>query len=213
MKNIRTLGCLLLLTVLAQAALANQIFRWKDEQGNVFIQNTIPPEFVKGGYEVIDELGNVVKTVAPELSLEEREAIQAAQINAEMEQARDQELMRTYRSPLDVDRAMETWLSRMDMEIRVKENRINIKEAEHDTLQSRAANQERIGETVDPSVIEKMRRIRQEVAEFSREIRGVELRKDEARAEFMIDRERMVGLWERRFNKRWVEPKLESEAN
>ena len=53
-------------------------------------------------------------------------------MSAERQRTRDQELLKLYRSPKDVDRAMKTWLSRMDMEVRLKRNRIRIKEKEYD---------------------------------------------------------------------------------
>jgi septal ring factor EnvC (AmiA/AmiB activator) len=186
--------------------LSAQFSRWTDKEGNLFIQSYIPPEAVKGGYEIIDDAGNLIQTVAPELSEEERKAQQNAQIAAEMQLARDEELLKLYRSPTDVDRAMNTWLSRMDMEVRVKVNRIRIKQSEYDTLQEQAANLEKVGKEVPLSLIENMDAIDQEIATFENEIDEVEARKQEARDLFLLDRARMKVLWEMINKKDWVEP-------
>jgi hypothetical protein len=196
----------ILITLISTGAYASQFYRWVDEEGNTYIQSYIPPEFVAGGYEIIDDNGIVLKTVAPQISEAERRANEAAQISEEMQRARDEELLKIYRSPTDVDRAMNTWTSRMTMEIRVKQNRIRIKENEFDTLQERAANQEKAGQEVDEELLAKMKSIQLEINQFDLEIREVDLRREEARSNFMIDRERMVELWELINKEDWVEP-------
>lgn len=212
-KRTNLLGLLICLVTVATTVNAGQFYRWVDNEGNVFIQNYIPPEYVKGGYEIIDDAGNILRKVAPEISLEERRANEAAKISEEMQRARDQELLKAYRSPTDVDRTMTTWLSRMDMEVRVKENRIRVKENEFNTLQSRAADQERAGQAVDPELVAQMKNIRLEIENFELEIREVELRQDESRSEFMRDRDRMIELWELINNKTWQEPDTGEQAS
>lgn len=197
----RTISLLILLSL--TMASAAQFYRWVDDEGNTFIQSYIPPEFVAGGYEIIDDNGVVLKKVAPQISKAERDAREAAQVSAEMQRARDEELLKLYRSPADVDRAMKTWLSRMDMEIRVKRNRIRIKENEFDGLQERAANQEKAGAEVDSDLLNKMKAIRLEIDQFDLEIREVELRQEESKQLFMLDRERMVELWKIIYGEPW----------
>lgn len=199
----RTISLLILLSL--TMASAAQFYRWVDDEGNTFIQSYIPPEFVAGGYEIIDDNGVVLKKVAPQISEAERDAREAAQVSAEMQRARDEELLKLYRSPADVDRAMKTWLSRMDMEIRVKRNRIRIKENEFDGLQERAANQEKAGAEVDSDLLNKMKAIRLEIDQFDLEIREVELRQEESKQLFMLDRERMVELWKIIYGEPWEE--------
>jgi hypothetical protein len=169
----------------------------------MFIQGYIPPESVAGGYQIIDDTGMVLKTVAPQISAAERDAANSTQLSAERQRTRDQELLKLYRSPKDVDRAMKTWLSRMDMEVRLKRNRIRIKEKEYDGVQERAANQERVGQTVAPELIAQLDAIRSEIAQFQVDISAVEVRQQESRAVFMLDRDRMVSLWEAINNQAW----------
>lgn len=196
----------LLIACLAAPAWSAQFYRWVDADGNTFIQSFIPPEYVAGGYEIIDDSGNVIRTVAPQLSEAERRKLEADAISEEMQRARDEELLKLYRSPADVDRAMRTWTSRMDMEIRVKRNRIRIKENEFDTLQARAANQEKAGQEVDAELLAQMKGIRLQIQAYELEIQEVELRQAESRAAFYQDRERMIELWEQIHGEKWVEP-------
>ncbi|TCS44019.1 DUF4124 domain-containing protein [Reinekea marinisedimentorum] len=211
MYKFSSTALLVALLITANSVFAAQFYRWTDKDGNLFIQSYIPPDAVKGGYEIIDDAGNLIKKVAPELSEEERKAQQDAQIAAEMQLARDEELLKLYRSPTDVDRAMATWLSRMDMEIRVKVNRIRIKENEHDTLQEQAANLEKTGKDIPENLLSELSTIDQQIADFEAEIDEVESRKQEARDVFLLDRDRMVVLWEMINKKKWVEPEPAAE--
>ncbi|WP_320822068.1 DUF4124 domain-containing protein [Reinekea sp.] len=209
MKTAAFITLALSLSLISIQSHAAQFYRWIDAQGNTFIQSYIPPESVTGGYEIIDDAGIVIKTVAPQISDAEREAADSARLSAEMQRARDLELLKLYRSPKDVDRSMNTWLSRMDMEARLKRNRIRIKENEYDSFQATAANQERIGQEVDPELVQELAAISLEIAKYGREIRSVEQRQAASRADFMLDRNRMVILWELINKKKWQDPATE----
>ena len=200
------IATLLMLSLLPLAAEAQQFFRYKDENGQIVINSSIPPEFVKNGYEIVNEKGVVLREVAPQLSDEEIRRRRQEQERIANQEARDAELTKLYRSPIDVDRAMKTWLSRLDMEIRLKENRIAILRTEYNQLQSKAADQERAGQPVDEGLLADMAQIKEEIDRYQAEIDEVEVRQLEARDRFQRDRERMVILYERRTGKDWVEP-------
>ncbi|WP_394168301.1 hypothetical protein [Saccharospirillum alexandrii] len=199
----RLIALLLTLSLIPLAAEARQFFRYKDADGQTVINSSIPPEFVKNGYEIIDDKGVVLREVAPQLSEEEIRNRRAEEQRVQEERVRDAELVKLYRSPGDVDRAMRTWLSRLDMEIRLKDNRIDILRTEFNALQSQAANQERAGQAVDAELLTQMAGIEAEIAEYQAEIDHVEARKTEAREDFAADRERMEIIYERLNGRPW----------
>lgn len=199
----RLIALLLTLSLIPLAAEARQFFRYKDADGQVVINSSIPPEFVKNGYEIIDDKGVVLREVAPQLSEEAIRNRRAEEQRVQEERVRDAELVKLYRSPSDVDRAMSTWLSRLDMEIRLKDNRIDILRSEFNTLQSQAANQERAGQAVDAELLTQMAEIEAEIAEYQAEIDEVEARKTETREDFTADRERMEIIYERLNGRPW----------
>lgn len=212
MKIRAAITSLIILSAAIGSTWASQFYRFTDSEGNVYVQSSVPPEFVARGYEIVDARGMVISRVAPQISADERAKRQANELSSQMQQARDQELLKLYRSPTDVDRAMNTWLSRMDMEIRVKRNRIRVKDAEHAQYQEQAAGLERTGQEVGRSLLLKMESVQLEVGQFLLEIEEVELRQDQSREEFMLDRQRMTELWQMRTGNTWVdEPKTESE--
>lgn len=199
----RLIALLLTLSLLPLAADARQFFRYKDADGQTVINSSIPPEFVKKGYQIIDDKGVVLREVAPQLSEEEINNRRAQEQREQEARVRDSELVKLYRSPADVDRAMRTWVSRLDMEIRLKDNRIDILRTEFNTLQSQAADQERAGQSVDAELLSRMREIEAEIAGFQAEIDAVEARKAEARQEFTADRDRMKVIYERLNGRAW----------
>ncbi len=199
----RLIALLLTLSLIPLAAEARQFFRYKDADGQTVINSSIPPEFVKNGYEIIDDKGVVLREVAPQLSDEEIRNRRAEEQRVQEERVRDAELVKLYRSPGDVDRAMRTWLSRLDMEIRLKDNRIDILRTEFNALQSQAADQERAGQAVDAELLTQMTGIEAEIADYQAEIDEVEARKAEAREDFTADRERMEIIYERLNGRPW----------
>lgn len=201
----RLIALLLTLSLIPLAAEARQFFRYKDAEGQTVINSSIPPEFVKNGYEIIDDKGVVLREVAPQLSEEQIRNRRAEEQRVQEQRVRDAELVKLYRSPADVDRAMNTWLSRLDMEIRLKDNRIDILRSEFNALQSQAANQERAGQAVDAELLTQMDSIEAEIAEFQAEIDEVEARKTKAREEFTADRKRMKIIYERLNGRPWQE--------
>lgn len=210
----KPLTLLLLLLMLTPGwAEARQYFRYKDDNGRIVINSSIPPEFVKKGYEVIDDKGVVLRVVEPQLSEEEIRRRRKEEQELQANRARDEELIKMYRSPIDVDRAMNNWLGRLDMEIRLKSNRIAILRSDFNQLQSRAANQERAGQTVSAEILADMADIRAEIDQYLADIEEVEARKREARERFGIDRERMIDIYQRATGKLWVEPESPEESS
>lgn len=115
---------LALSVLLSLPAMAANIYRYYDNQGNLFHGSQVPPEFVKNGYEVLNEKGQVIQTVARALTEEEREAqalAQQSQQQSQEERARQEEedrlLLRLYRSPEEVIRRRDSTVEQLDAQI------------------------------------------------------------------------------------------------
>lgn len=184
-----------LMTVMACSAVAGQTFyRYKDETGTVVMDSSIPPQYVRGGYTVLDENGVVIKVVEPALSEEEQARKKATERAAALQLARDKELLRLYRNGKDVDRAMQTWMNRLDVEISLINNKASIKKSDLVDLQIEAANLERAGKPVPDELMSKMKVIEAELDTFAGKIEVIELRKQDDRKMFQQDRDRVEFL-------------------
>lgn len=112
-----------LLVLQSQAA---NMYRYTDNNGRRIVATSVPAEFIKNGYEVLNERGQVIETVSRTLSDEER-AARADELEQERlaEEARlkqeedDRLLLRLYRSPEEVIRRRDSTLGELDDQISV----------------------------------------------------------------------------------------------
>ncbi len=192
-----------LMSLLSSVAVAGATFyRYTDENGTVVMDSSIPPEYVRGGYTVLDENGVVIRVVEPALSDEEQALKKASERAAELQAARDKELLRLYRNGKDVDRAMNTWMERLDVEISLIRNQHSVKKADLTDLQVEAANLERAGKDVPADLLDAMAAIQVELDGYISDIEDIEKRKESDRGMFERDRVRVQQLVDEKFGNR-----------
>jgi hypothetical protein len=115
-----------ILTVMEVQAQSGNLYRYKDDQGNEIIATQIPAEFVKNGYEIMNDRGQVIREVSRTLSDEERanqadslEAVRLAEEARIQQEEDDTLLLRLYRSPEEVIRRRDTTLEELDAQLTV----------------------------------------------------------------------------------------------
>lgn len=184
--------CLILSS--ATNLMAANLYRYIDENGTVVLDRTIPPHFVSKGYAILNEQGTVLKIVPPALTEKEKIAARAEQQRVAIQEARDKELLKLYRSPEDVDRAMLAWTSRLDVEISLKRNQLAIKRAELSDIQSEAADLERVGKTVTPEILARISEVQKEIETIESDIQLVQKRRKEDIFMFELDKARVTEI-------------------
>lgn len=187
-------GWLVSLLLVAMQLQAANLYKYLDENGTVVLDRSIPPEYVHKGYTILDEQGNVLKVVPPALTEAELVKQKEAERRAAMQEARDKELLKLYRSADDVDRAMGTWMNRLDVEISLIKNRLAIKRSELADLQSQAADLERVGKEVDQPLLDSMAVVQDEINLILSAIDDIEQRKAQDKLMFEEDRARVIEL-------------------
>lgn len=131
-------------TLVIPVAFAANIYKYYDNQGNIVHGSQVPAEFVKNGYEVINEKGQVIQIVPRTLTAEER-AAQAEQLQAreqnEAERLRQEEadrlLLRLYRSPEEVVRRRDSTVEELDAQISALSGLLENAEERVEVLQTR----------------------------------------------------------------------------
>jgi chromosome segregation ATPase len=156
---------------------AADLYRYINDEGNVVVDYSVPPEFVSRGYEVLNEDGTVIRVVPRALTEEEkkqRNAEQKQAESAEAEQRRlrewDESLMRRYSTIEDIEDARDRALQ--DLRIRVsilKSNRRSLKQ-QVENYQAQAADLERSGKEVDLARIATIEDLQDEIASTERSI-------------------------------------------
>lgn len=169
------LGVIWLLT--AVPAHAQQLYRYKDAQGNPVISSTLSDQAIKSGYLVLDSSGRVLKKVpaAPtreELDKKAKEQAQqsAAEQAAKAQQKSDQILLSTYSSPNDAVEALHRKMQELNSVISLKEGNVAVLNDQLQSEQTKAANAERAGKSVPRSVMEKMKGLQQQINSVEQEI-------------------------------------------
>ena len=190
-----------LLFVLVPAAQARDLYRYTNEEGNVVVGYQIPPRYVAGGYEVLNDEGVVTRVVPPALSEEERleadvRQRQEEEARAEEERLRkwDESLLLRYSTVSDIEAARERALR--DLRIRVcilKSNKRSLKQ-QVENYQAQAADLERSGQPVDVARLQKIEDLQAEIESTDRSIRDREREIQEVADGYQLDIERFGQL-------------------
>ena len=191
------LPAILLFSLATSDAFAN-MYRYKDNSGSVHIGYSIPPEFVENGYEVLNESGLVVKTVLPKAVLDAQAAEKLKEAEArhklELQQAKDEALLRYYSSPADVERARERKLTQFDNFIRIQERNIASYQTKMKELQGQAAQLQRAGRDVPEAIVETLETLEEKVRDANVSVKAKHLEKKTVYAAFQADIERIKYL-------------------
>lgn len=167
---------LIALAALAFALAANAQsvtrYKWKDAQGAVQFTDTLPPEALQAGYDIVDAQGMVVKHVdrartAAELKTDaDAAAANAAAKRRTEEQARaDQQLLLAYSSEQELAAAHESHLAAIDQSIKtVRSSQIDQEKSLAEQT-AHAATFERDGKSVPFAVKQQIETLRKSIAE------------------------------------------------
>jgi len=140
----------------AQAASADpdsaRLYRFKDEHGHVAIANAVPADRVAGGYDVLDGHGQVLETVAPQLTPQELVEKEARDQAAEACHQNVERVTALYGTVHDIEAAQVQAERALDARIKNLEagqalERRRLEEREQD-----AAQRERTGRVVTPDL-------------------------------------------------------------
>ncbi|MBQ0799103.1 MAG: hypothetical protein KBT63_07430 [Porticoccaceae bacterium] len=110
----------LTLMLLATTAFAADVYRYRNDEGNLVINHTVPPQLTKNGYELIDSSGRVVERVeplGPEPESEEVEVI--APETVFMNERRDTYLLTSFSAVEEIAAARDRKLSQLSREIEI----------------------------------------------------------------------------------------------
>lgn len=168
-SGIKTL-CLVLLSMIALNVSAAKLYRFVID-GKTIVKDSIPPEYKKYGYDVLNGRGLVVKSVPPaptaaELAMiKRREAAEEKrkQLKKDQKEA-DKELLRLYSSLEEIEKARERKIVDIENYISLVNKRIQSLTEQLDKAEQKAANLERNGREVPVE-------IRLEIAQLQSQIR------------------------------------------
>ncbi len=144
-------GCLLVsLMLVAAAAQAQNFYRYKNGEGRVVIDMSVPPEYIADGYEVLNPSGSLIEVVPPHNPV----VVDAQQLSVKAEQQReDQMLLRSYSSIAEIEAAKERRLSQLQREVEVVETNQAKNKSLLEASRSKVANLQRAGRPVPETLL------------------------------------------------------------
>lgn len=195
-------GVVIMVLALSHGAWAeNLLYRYKDENGGVVINDKIPQQYIDKGYTVINQYGDIIERVAPALTEEQlgqMEESERAKIEARRRQAKvdaaDQKLLKTFADPEDAERARDRQLEAIDIMIEITQGNINRLTLDKEKENARAAALERSGREVHEEILNSIDSIERQIRQAHYYIQEKEAEKDKLRETFAKDIERLKVL-------------------
>ncbi|KZZ10213.1 hypothetical protein A3749_01465 [Oleiphilus sp. HI0078] len=134
------------------------------------LNQTIPPEYVKKGYDILNRQGRVIQVVAPELTAEQIAARDAAleqerlqKIEAEKQALIDGELKQLYSHPNDAVRVLSRRVQDIKGLILVKRTKIDASKNGIIEEEAQAANRQRQGLKVFETTLKKLEKYKSDI--------------------------------------------------
>jgi len=168
----RYLPCLALLPALlcGGEALAERIYKWVDENGEIQYGDRVPPQYASEERSVINKQGQTVKVYeaakTPEQKAEEQALAkqQAEQKKlAEQQAVRDRSLLATYSSEEDMLQARDSKIASVDTLIQLTNSRIGSMQQRLGELTNDAAEFERSGKKLPEGLVNQMKNIKEQI--------------------------------------------------
>lgn len=158
---------LLALCLFAEGSFAaGEMYRYEGENGEVVIEDHIPPEFVHKGYTILNKSGFVIEKIEPTLSKEDVEGlseVRRAEEEKKEQAKRDAWLLERYSDAGDAILARDRQLGAIETLIIVAQSNINkLKQDEKKEL-TLAAAAERDGKEVPADVLSSLESIRAQI--------------------------------------------------
>jgi hypothetical protein len=181
--------------VLADNTGGKKIFyRYTNNEGHKVVSQTIPPQYVRNGYEMLTLSGEILKVVPPAPPEADAERI-AKERKAAKEQARiDLELRRTYSSVEDIDSAKTRNLQELTNTINILQANLVSVKSQLKVQESHAAAIERSGKTVSDDILKNITTLRAEEKDLNAQIKQREVEQENAAAKFDQARARFIEI-------------------
>ncbi len=183
MNKYKRAGCiaLALLGMATMVAEAGSLYRYRNKEGNLVVDYTVPPEYVAGGYEVISKTGRVEQVVPPQRNPDTSEAGGPTENSedASKQLEEDEMLLRSYSEVSEIEAAGERRVSQLEREVEITQSNLLTNRDVQQDARVKAANYQLSGKLVPKSLLKHM----DDLALQERDaVQVLELRKQESEA-------------------------------
>ncbi|MDX8128218.1 DUF4124 domain-containing protein [Methylomonas sp. OY6] len=185
---------LALLCALGQPAYAKKMYRWVDENGNVYFSDQVPPDQVKHKRETLSEKARVLDVLekaktAEQIAQQKRlDALRKEQEKIIARQnANDKVLLSTFRNIDDMNKALINKMASFDAGQKVIEGNIERIQLQLQQQQQQAANLERGGSKIPPKLLADIAASKQQIEAGKQELLRHQQDRQNSEKEFKAD--------------------------
>jgi len=169
-------------------------YRYSNEQGTKVIAQTIPPQYVRAGYEIITVSGEVIKTIAPSPSEADLQRVNKEKADAREQARADLQLHRSYSNVSDIDAAKARNLLELNNNINILQaNLVSVKSQLKDQ-EAHAAAMERGGRKTSDEVLNNIKTLRSEEKDVALQINQRQTELKEAADKYDQDKKRFIEI-------------------
>ena len=187
MVKLKLTIALLFSTLIATQSEAANLYKYTDDQGREIVSSRVPAEFVRNGYQILNERGQVIEVVERSLSAEElavqseeKKSLRLAEQARLEQEAADTMLLRLYRSPEEVMRRRDSTVSELDGQFTVLSSLLEDVEEKLAELEQKVVNNENAGNEVPANLIAQVEDATVERDRLSRQVTRISNEKEEA---------------------------------
>jgi hypothetical protein len=189
---------LVLLSAITFSTLASQFYRYKNENNQLVLSQTLPAKYADKGYDIINEKGRLLKTIPQALTPEEikkRDAVLEIQRLALIEQkkqdAEDEELKQLYSQPNDAVRVLNRHVLDIQGAVEIKRNKIKNLKSQIMYEESRAAGLQRKGFPVGEDALQKLSSLKKDITNADTDINELYTKLDNVVKDFDLKIKRL----------------------
>lgn len=170
------------------------LFRYLDAQGQLVLNDTLPPSAAGRGYEIIRADGTVVKTVSPAVTSEAAAEEERLAQEAERRRKWDESLLLRYSDVADIKDAKKRALGDIQVRISILRGNLNYLKTQVEREEFRAAEADRQGLEVSAEQKDAIRTLKLQIGDVEEliEVRRKEM--EETTARYDRDLQRFAAL-------------------
>lgn len=187
-------GVFLAANVQVLAATSATYYRYVAEGGVKVISQTIPPRYIRNGYEIVTASGEVVKVVPAAPPESEAERIAQERKNAKEQAKVDAQLRRSYSAVADIDGAKARNLAELRNNINILQATLLSAKSQLKDQEAHAAAIERNGQKVSDEVLKNIQTLRTEEKDITAQIKQREIEFQAASDKFDQDKKRFIEI-------------------
>jgi len=170
------------------------LYRYKTDKGVTAVDDHVPPEFVKNGYDVLSKDLRVLETIPRQLTGEEGKRQRQAADTARQQAEWDKRLLLRYSTPADIAEARDRALAEFDVRISILKTNLRSVKTQIEDEQQRAADIERRGQTVPTAVTTNISALKKEIGLTEESVAQRIKEKEATRLSYERDIERFTSL-------------------